>query len=131
MEGMVASTRSQLKAQSAAFEMKLEHTRAAGSSALKNQAAEAQHVFEKQLEAKVAEVKADDTQLDEARAQLMDAHKQIDSAKMKLEGLQDALKQAQRHVDEGLRREEELAQQKATLESEKEVLQKDFCKEEC
>ena len=118
VEGLMESTRIQLKAQQEAFETKLTRSRTAAKEQLQNQAAEAQFSFQKQLEQKIAEVAAADTsELDEANEKLQEATKQLEGAKMKASGLQDALGQAQKQVRQGQEQEAALERSIAQIEA--------------
>ena len=118
VEGLMESTRIQLKAQQEAFETKLTRSRTAAKEQLQNQAAEAQFSFQKQLEQKIAEVAAADTsELDEANEKLQEATKQLEGAKMKASGLQDALGQAQKQVRQGQEQEAALERNIAQIEA--------------
>ena len=119
-DAMRESSKSQLKAQAAVYEMKLANSRTSATMQLQHQAVESQQVFEKQMKEKEAEAEQDNSLLDEANAKLADAHQQIEMMKMKTSGIQDALgkhiSSLENQVKQGEGREKSLKDENNALE---------------
>ena len=98
-DSLSAATRSQLKLQKSAFDVKLENNRRGSAVQMRNQVAEIESTHKTQMKEKFAALLAGgDTALKDAHRKLEGAQTELSELKLKFEGLESAMSMAQQRL---------------------------------